>query len=91
MRGKTTITFSFLYKNGHEDVYRQEVTQENAEELKRLIKNIQESMKVDAPATLTLGNGVDDGMFVRLQDVCRVMMKEENKLKTCVECGKEAN
>lgn len=75
---KTTITFSFLYKNGHEDVYRQEVTQENAEELKQLIKKVQESMKEDVPAILTLGNGVDDGMFVRLQDVCRVMMKEEN-------------
>lgn len=75
---KPTITFSFLYKNGHEDIYRQEVTQENAEELKQLIKEVRESMKEDAPAILTLGNGVDDGMFIRLQDVCRVKMKEEN-------------
>ena len=75
---KPTITFSFLYKNGHEDIYRQEVTQENAEELKQLIKEVRESMKEDAPAILTLGTGVDDGMFIRLQDVCRVKMKEEN-------------
>ena len=66
------VEFSVFYKNGHEDVIKQQATEEQYEEV---INTFTESFKEDCPAIITFGNGEDEGYFIRLSDVSRVKIR----------------
>ena len=64
--------FTVLYKNGREDVIKQQATEEQYEDV---IETFGESFKEDCPAIITFGNGEDEGYFIRLSDVVRVKVR----------------
>ena len=66
------VEFSILYKNGHEDVIKQQATDEQYE---GVTNTITEGFTEDQLAMITFGNGEDNGYFIRLSDVSRVKVR----------------
>jgi soluble P-type ATPase len=63
--------YKILYKNGIEDEVVQEATEE---EIKHLNETIYEALQNDVEGVITLGDGKNQGYFIRLSDVSRVMI-----------------
>ena len=66
------VKFFILYKNGTEDIVKQQATEE---EYNGVVKTFNDSFTEDCPAILTFGNGKDEGYFIRLSDVSRIKVE----------------
>lgn len=75
------VLFEILYKNGHQDTFEQVVdSEEIAREIQELIEVAKESMRIDEPAVITIGDGEEFGVLIRTSEVSRIKT-------TYVECG----
>jgi len=73
------MIYNILYKNGHEDVIEQEITEDNASSLKYVNDVILESMNEDASGVITIGGSKSNVSFIRLSEVIRVSVKIEGQ------------
>lgn len=66
------VKYKILYKNGFEE----EITQEGSdEELAEMNKVMYEAIEKDLVGVISLGNGENEGNFIRLEDVTRINMQ----------------
>lgn len=68
------ITYSILYKNGHEDIVVQPVDEEGVdiELIKEINATIQEALREDMPGEVTLGELGKEVTTIKLSEVVRV-------------------
>jgi hydrogenase maturation factor HypE len=66
------MVYEILYKNSHIDVIEQEINEENIDSVEAVNKIIQNSMKGECEAYITLGNGETVGNIIRVSDISRV-------------------
>lgn len=66
------VKFSFLYKNGKEDVVDQEGTEG---EIASVVNAVEQGFREDFAGVITVGNGTVSGKFIRLSDITRLDMK----------------
>ena len=69
------ITYSILYKNGHEDFIVQPVNDNDIETIETINECIQEALREDAPAQVTLGEPGKEVSTIKLSEVVRVNFK----------------
>lgn len=67
-----TVVYKILYKNGKEDVIKQSVSEDSADDLAEVNRIINLSMKEGVNAVITFGDGVSQGYFIRVSDITRV-------------------
>ena len=73
------ITYKFLYRNGQEDTFSQDLT---FDEVELVNETIETSMREGVSAFLSFGNGDTAGHMVRLEDVTRVTILNEKPVQT---------
>jgi c-di-GMP-related signal transduction protein len=63
------LTYKFLYRNGHEDSFSQDL---NVDEAELVNETIETSMREGVSAFISFGDGDTAGHLIRLGDVTRV-------------------
>ncbi|MFD1416820.1 hypothetical protein [Oceanobacillus jeddahense] len=66
------ITYSILYKNGHEDIVVQPINDDNFKMIQRINGTIQTSLQNNLDGRVTIGDESTDVTTIRLSEVARV-------------------
>lgn len=69
------VRYSILYKNGHEDEFIQEVTEENENAANDLAETVRNGFKNNTNGIITFGDGKTGGSFIRLSDISRMTVE----------------
>lgn len=69
------VRFSILYKNGHEDEFIQEVTEENKNATNDLVETVRNGLKNNTNGIITFGDSKTEGSFIRLSDISRMTVE----------------